>query len=217
MQRATSIDQLFKKRRKVLGLSHTWWQSFGYPEVDARIFIMAPPASGKTTFCAMLAQEFAKYGRVDYNSAEEGDSETLKLAFKRVGLQNSRSKVVVTAFTEVDPLMEWLDRHKSPNIVLIDSLQFTDMNKDSYKALVQRYRGKKLIISVSHMEGNKADGATALHAKRDAAIKIRIEGYVAFIEGCRYGGELKPIVIWEEGAKRYWGVEYDNIINNNTI
>lgn len=214
MQRASSIDQLLKKRRKVLGVDPELWRSFGYPELDARLFIMAPSGSGKTTFCSMLAKKLSQYGRFLYNSAEEGDSESLKMAFNRVNMKEVRGKVVITSFTEVEPLIAYLDKHKSPMIVLIDSIQFTDLTKDSYKTLVQRYRGKKMFIFVSHMDGKKPDGATAIHARRDAGVKIRVEGYVAFVETCRYGGELKAIVIWEEGAKRYWGTEYDSIINN---
>ena len=50
----------------------------------------------------------------------------------------------------------------------------------------------------------------AVDVEVDVDIKVRVEGFVAFVRS-RYGGN-KPFVIWEEGAKKYWGRKYRFII-----
>ena len=69
---------------------------------------------------------------------------------------------------------------------------------------------KKSFIFLSHASGKLPDGKTADKIRYDAGIKTRIEGYIAFPIS-RYGGN-KPYVIWEEGARKYWGRNYKRIL-----
>ena len=41
-------------------------------------------------------------------------------------------------------------------------------------------------------------------------IKILVEGFVAIVKVSRYGSK-KNMVIWEDGAKEYWGKEYKKL------
>lgn len=41
-----------------------------------------------------------------------------------------------------------------------------------------------------------------------------MKGYVAFVVS-RYGGN-KPYVIWEDGAKKFWGDKYNEVVLEQT-
>lgn len=210
MGRAISIDQLFNTRRKYIPLEGEWLMRLGKPEIGARWFVMAPTGSGKSTFVSMLSKELSKYGRVGYCSAEEGDSESLKMAFKRVDMKDVKGKVIVYDHSDVESLTEDLKKHKSPSIIVIDTVQFFEMTKKQYKELIKAFPNKTFIW-ISHMDGKNPDGKLAEHIWRDSAIKINIEGFVAFIRSSRYGGDWRPVMIWEEGAKKYHGPDFFNI------
>ena len=85
---------------------------------------------------------------------------------------------------------------------MIDSIQYSGMSYAQYKEFRKRFRNKILII-VSHAEGKEPQGATARRIRYDASVKVRVEGYKAFITS-RYGGG-EPFTIWEDGATKYWG------------
>lgn len=206
MGRAISLSQLFGKRRKYLPLEGEWLARVGKPEVNCRWFIMAPTGSGKTTLIAMIAKELAKYGRVALDSAEEGDSASLMLALKRVGADKLRGRLIIYDCKDVASLDAFLSKQKSPNIVILDSIQFFEMTKKEYDALMTKYP-EKTFVFVSHMEGKNPQGALAAHIWKDSGIKIVIEAFVAFIRSSRYGGNLKPVIIWEEAARKYHAID----------
>jgi thymidylate kinase len=207
MGRAISVNQLLTKRRKYLELSAEWLGRVGKPEVGNRWFIMAPTGSGKTTFICQLAKDLCENNRVGYVSAEEGDSVSLRLALERVGVSNFRTRFIIYDHRDVDALDADLAKHKSPNVVIVDSVQFFSMTKKKYQELVRKHPNKTFIW-VSHMDGKKADGELAMFIWRDSGVKIVIEGYAAFIRSSRYGGSLKPWIVWRDGAEKYHGFDF---------
>jgi hypothetical protein len=209
MGRAVSINELYNKKRKLLNFAGEWLESFGKPELKGTIFIHGNSGNGKTTFVAMLFKYLSNFGRGAYNSLEEGDSESLKLAFKKVGMQDVKSKVILLDKENMTDLKERLRKHKAPKIVVIDSIQYTRMKTTDWLDMVAEFNNT-LFVVVSQSTGKKPKGTLADDIYYDASIKIWVEGYVAFVKS-RYGGS-KPYVIWKEGAEKYWGSEI--LLNN---
>lgn len=207
MARAISVNQLMTKRRQYLKLTPNWVGKVGLPEVSNRWFIMAPTGSGKTTFICQLAKDLCVENRVGFVSAEEGDSVSLRMAFERVGIAALRTRLIIYDHQDIEALDADLSKHKSPNVIIIDTVQFFSMTKKKYQELVRKHP-TKTFIWVSHMDGKKADGDLAVFIWRDSGIKIVIEGYVAMIRSSRYGGTLKPHIIWPEGAEKYHGFDF---------
>jgi hypothetical protein len=201
LKRAATPTQLFNTKFDVLPFDGRWLNSFGMPERNKPWFIMAPVASGKTTFVSMLCKYLSKFGRVAYNSVEEGISASLKQAFKRAGI-TAKNKILVLDKESCSELTIRLKRHKSPDFIVIDTQQHSDMGKREYLKLKHQFP-KKMFIIISHMDGAKPEGRVAKFIYQDAAVKIRIEGYKAFVNS-RYGGN-EPLVIWQDGADNYWG------------
>lgn len=204
MKRAYSVRNVADARFNTLRLDGQWESAIGTPELTGSWFIYGAPKNGKTTFALQLAKYLTGFGRVAYDSVEEGLSLTMQMAMRRVGMEEVGSRLVLLEKEDVTELAERLKRHKSPDIVIIDSVQFLDLKWSEYKRLKEAFPAK-LFIYISHIDGKQPDGNTARRIWRDANVYFNIEGFRAFPVS-RYGGG-EPIDIYPERAREYWGFE----------
>ena len=199
-----SVTDMLRMKKETYPFEGEWAETFGEPERCGVWFIWGRSGSGKTSFTMKLCKELARFGKVVYNSLEEGFSLTMKNALVKAGMQD-----VARRFVLISESMEELDarlkKRKSPGIVVIDSFQYTQMSFKDYQEFKNRHRDK-LIIFISQADGNKPSGRTAVSVMYDAALKIWVEGYRAISKG-RYFGSKGYYTIWEERAKAYWGEE----------
>lgn len=185
-----------------------WKAAIGCPELTGSWLVSGDSGSGKTTFTMMLAKYLTQFERVLYDSLEEGDSESIKMALIRVGMTDVNSRFLLLDNEPIDVLNYRLSRHKAPRIVIIDSVQYTGINYKEYKELKEKHRDK-LFIFISHADGNHPKGNVAKSIHYDASVKIRVEGYKAFVKSRYMNGESEPYVIWKEGAEKYFGINTD--------
>lgn len=203
LPKALSPRDLFKARIASLPFEGAWAEAFGMPARHGVWLIWGDSGSGKTSFALQLACELTKYGRVAYNSLEQGASLSMQAALRRHGLGEVRRGSFHLLTEDLDTLSVRLERRNAPEFVVIDSLQYTGIDYRGYKAFKECHKDK-LIIFVSHADGVHPDGRTAKKVMYDAEMKILIEGYRAISKG-RYipsGGTY--YTIWAEGASRYW-------------
>ncbi|MEJ5303232.1 MAG: hypothetical protein HPY80_03590 [Bacteroidales bacterium] len=201
-KRALYPTQLESKKMATMAFDGPWLALVGQPERSGSWLIWGNSGNGKTSFALQLAGYLTRFGRVAYNSLEEGISESLKRSVKINGLVGIKNLILLDK-EPLDELTERLERPKSPAIVIIDSIQYTGLNYRDYKNLRDSFRNK-LFVFVSHAEGREPAGRTARSIRYDANVKIYIEGYVAYAVS-RYGGG-KPYVIWEQGADNYQSI-----------
>ena len=114
------------------------------------------------------------------------------------------SRHLVFIKEDIPTLKIRLRRHKSFNIVIIDSFQYTQMTYRDYIQLKEEFPDK-LFVFISHARGKNPKGDAATSVMYDADLKIWVEGYVAFSKG-RYQGATGEYTIWEKGAYDYWNV-----------
>lgn len=200
MARAASVDQILKTRFKTLPFEGEWRASFGRPEMTGSWIIWGNSGNGKTRFALQLCKYMCNFGRVAYDSLEEGVSESLKSALIDTNMMDVRRKFVVLDKEPIPQLMERLAQPKSPNIVCIDSLQYTGLTYDDYKRIKEQ-NPSKLFIWISHADGRNPEGRVAKKVRFDSNIKIWVQGYRAEPVS-RYGGG-EPYIIWKEGYERY--------------
>ena len=205
MARAISVTQLYAKKRKLFQFDGEFAENIGLPEQRGAWIIWAQSGSGKTTFTMQLCKYLSRFGRVAYNSMEEGDSESLKLACRRVGMEQVKGRFIILDNEPIAELKERLRKHKAPQIVVIDSIQYSQMSYKDYIALKEEFKNVLFLI-ISHAEGKEPEGKVAKKVRYDAAVKIFVEGYAAFTVS-RYGGG-KPYIIWKEGANKYHGADF---------
>ena len=203
--RAISVSELYAMKRQTYALSGPWRDAFGEPERGGVWFIWGRSGSGKTSFVLQLCKELSRFGRVAYDSLEEGASLTMKNAFIRAGMQDVARRVVLLDGEPMERLDERLSKHKSPEVVVIDSFQYTQMDFAAYMDFKRRHASKLLVI-ISQADGTRPKGRTAVSVMYDASLKIWVEGYRAFSKG-RYFGPLGYYTIWEERAEQYWTKE----------
>lgn len=199
MARAASLDQVLRTRFKVLPFEGEWKDAIGCPELTGSWIIWGNSGNGKTRFALQLCKYLCQFGRVAYDSLEEGVSVSLVKAIKETHMMEVRRKFVVLDKEPIDQLTERLEKPKSPDIVCVDSLQYTGMSYEQYKALKERFP-KKLFIWISHAEGMLPEGRVAKKVRFDSNVKVFVQAYRAEPVS-RYGGG-KPYIIWEEGYRK---------------
>lgn len=197
-RRALSIQNLIDYTPKTLGFTGRWLDAMGDPEPYGSWIIWGASGNGKTRFAVQLVKYLMSFDglRIAYNGLEEGMSETYRRAIIDTGLQmEKQSRYVFWDGFDYEDMMERLKRKRSPNVVVIDSLQYLNITYDQYKELVRKYP-KKLFIWISHESGTEPKGGTAQSIKYNSNIKIRVHNYYATIIS-RYKGK-EVFDIWPE-------------------
>ena len=208
MGRAISNKNVVNAKFETADFGGEFLASFGRPELRGTWIIYGGSGSGKTTFVMQLSKYLTRFGRVAYNSLEQGLSLSLQKAWERVEMEEVGTRIILLAKESLQDLKQRLSKKQSPDIVVIDSVQYWHGLKWSDVTSLKDEYPNKLFIFVSHERGSMPDGKLAQKIRYDSDIKIRTEGYKAFVT-TRYevpelgeGGE--DFVIWEEGASRYW-------------
>jgi len=205
MQRAYSVDNVLNAKFNRLEFEGKWLSAIGKPELTGTWFIQGDIKNGKTSLAMQLTKYLTRFGRAAYNSVEEGLSATIQDAYIREGMADVAGKFLLLDKEEPAELIKRLQKHKSPEIVVIDTIQFWDMKWSEYKHLKHLFNKKKLFIYLSHMEGKQPAGSVARKIWRDANVAFVVEGFKGFPVS-RYGGG-EPIVINQKLADAYWGLE----------
>jgi hypothetical protein len=198
--RAYSVKNVLDAKFKTLPFDGRWKAAIGTPELTGSWIVYGPPKNGKTSFAMMLAKYMTNFGRVLYNSIEEGLSQSVQSAYRRVNMDDVSGRIILEKEL-IDDMIKRLKKSKSPQIIFIDSVQFMEMKFSEYRDLKEMFP-HKLFIYISHIEGKKPEGTTARRIWRDANVSIYIEGFRAFPVG-RYNGE-GYIDINKERAAEYW-------------
>jgi hypothetical protein len=203
MKRALSVNELLRTKSCLLSFEGKWEDAFGKPEYTGVWFIWGNSGNGKSNFAMQLCKELCKFGRVAYNSFEEGNSVSLKNNLLRNGMSSVSKRMILLNGEPLQDLEERMNRRKSPDFYVIESFQYANLSYKEYINFKQSHRNK-LIIFISHADGRNPLGRTAKSVMYDADLKIWVEGYRAFSKG-RYIGTTGTYEIWPEGSERYWG------------
>lgn len=204
MKKALSMVDLMRKNREVYAFEGALQEAFGQPEQNGVWFIWGRSGNGKTSFVLQLCKELTRYGKVAYDSLEEGDSLTMQNALMRVGMGDVGRQFILLneSLKELDTRLK---RRRSPDIVVVDSFQYAHIDLKQYEEFIDQHKNK-LIIFVSQADGLKPWGRTAQSAMYSASLKIWVEGYRAISKG-RYRGNLGYYTIWAEKAEEYWSAK----------
>ena len=131
MKRALNVRDILNKKYDVFPFEGKWKDAFDTPEVRGCWFVWGNSGNGKTSFVMQLCKELCKYDRVAFNSLEEGTSLTVQNNLRRFGMAEV-SRHLAFIKEDIPTLKIRLRRHKSFNIVIIDSFQYTQMTYRDY-------------------------------------------------------------------------------------
>lgn len=203
-RRAYNIKNLLAKKHKDIKLSKKWAEHIGIPESNGVWIIWGESGNGKSSYVMQMVQELCQHGKVIFNDLEEGTRKTAKKNVLRAGLDNDSKVIKNFNILDKEPMDEFLVRlrkHKSPNIIIINSWQYTGWNTRKFFDLVNEFPNKLFII-ISHADGDNPEGSVAKKIKYHADIKIQVKGFKA-IPTSRYEVN-EEYIIWEKGATKAW-------------
>ena len=207
MDKALSISNVLNAKFHTLDVDGEWLSAIGQPELTGSWMVYGAPKHGKTTFAMMLAKYLSRFARVAYDSIEEGLSKSIQMSMERVGMMDVCGRVVLLDKEPFPELVERLHRRKSPDVIIIDSVQFMDLSFAEYKKLKTAFPSK-LFVYISHVSGRQPEGQVAKRIWRDANVYFWVEGFRAFPTS-RYGGG-DTIDVWKERAEAFWALEKCN-------
>ena len=209
LKKALKPKDIMNKKYKTLDIGDDWKKSIGIPEASGSWLIFGDSGNGKTRFLLQLCKHLSKFKKVAYNPLEEGTKFSLATSLKDVEMSNPNNNITFLQQETLAELRQRIALKRSPDIYIIDSLQYLMKSPKNYKPIDIRDYKKllrdfpdKLFIINSHAEGNFPAGATGKAIRFDADIKIRVEGYKAFFIS-RFGGN-EDYTIWKKGAEQYW-------------
>ncbi len=173
----------------------SWAETFGCPEKNFKMCIWGNSGNGKTDFCVQFVKYVCRFGKVLYNSFEEGKSATLQLAFLRHNMIEVKGKVILGDRMSFDQLLESLAHRNSPRIVVIDSIDYMEFTKKQYQELTERFPHKAFIF-ISWSQGKQPLTSAGRAIKYMSDIKVYVDTYNAYPQ-CRFGGN-EVFNIWDK-------------------
>lgn len=208
MGRAISNKNVLTAKFEVAEFDGAFLASFGKPELRGAWLIYGGSGSGKTTFVMQICKYLTRFRRVAYDSLEQGLSLSLQKAWERVGMEEVGNRIILLNKESLSDLRMRLGKKQSPDVVVVDSLQYWYGFKWKDFTRLKDDFPDKLFIFVSHECGGLPEGKLAQKIRYDSEIKIRVEGYKAFVttryEEAERGEGGADFVIWEQGANDYW-------------
>ena len=202
--RAYSVSNLLTKKFSPLAFEDEWLACLGKPDRAFSAIIWGESSNGKTSAAIQLAKYLTKFGKVAYNSLEEGISHTMQMAIERTFMTECENSFILLDREPFDQMLERMKKPKSPQFLFIDSVQYTRITKNQYYELKELMQAKgKGIIWISQAKGKEPKGALADDIRYDVDLKLRVEGYKLFPAG-RLNGGGEPYTIWAEKAAKYW-------------
>lgn len=208
-KRALSVSDMLNYSPEVLPFSGEWREAIGLPEQKGAWIVFGDSGHGKTSFALQLGKYFAQIGkRVAYDSIEEGVSLSMREAYIRTGMADVAGMFILLDKEPIAELRIRLRKRRAPDVIIVDSVQYTGLSTKEYKELVDDFPDK-LFIFISHADGLKPKGALAQAIYYDAFVCMMVKGFKALVRKSRYGGNGE-ITISERLALEYWSVAGSN-------
>jgi Cdc6-like AAA superfamily ATPase len=203
LQRLMTLRNALGVKVKKFEFEGDWADAFGQPQAVGVWFVYGNSGHGKTSFVLMLIKKLAQSERVLFVSYEEGTSSaSLQEGILKFGLLEVEKRAWICT-DSLEELEARLSTPRSPDVIVIDSLEHSEIKSVSQLASLSRKFKNKLFVIVGQAEGNLPVGKLGHDVLHYANQKIRVEGYRALSRG-RSMGSKKYLTIWEEEAKLYW-------------
>ncbi len=202
--RAYSVSNVLTKKFNPLELTGEWEQTLGHPDKAFSAIIFGNTTNGKTEAAIKLAKELTKFGKVDYDSLEQGLSSTMQNALKRNDMEKCENSFRLLDRMPFDELLARFSRPKSADFLFIDSVQYMRITKTQYYQLKELMLSKgKGIVWISQAKGKSPKGSLADDILYDVDLKLWVEGFRLFPDG-RLNGGGEIFTVSPQRAAKYW-------------
>ena len=202
--RAYSVSNVLSKKFNPLEFTGEWEATVGKPDKAFSALVWGGTTNGKTEAAIKFAKYLTNFGKVAYDSLEQGLSATIKDALIRNHMDTCGNSFILLDREPFDELIIRMSKPKSPDFLFVDSVQYTRITKVQYYQLKELMLKKgKGIVWVSQAKGSLPKGALADDIMFDVDLKLWVEGFKLFPDG-RLNGGGEPFVIWAQKAAKYW-------------
>lgn len=195
MRRAVGVDEFLNKKFVCYEFEGAWADTFGQPETNFKMIIYGKSGHGKTEFCVKLAKYCCQFGKVYYNTFEQGISRSLQTSLVRNEIKEVAGLLIFGDRESVPEMIVRLKKKHSPRIVFIDSRDYLDLKTAEFKLLIDTFPHKAFVLICWESNG-RPKGEPAKDMEFMCDIKCRVFNFVATPRS-RYGGN-KPFVIWDK-------------------
>lgn len=196
MARTLGVSQIMKREYRTLCFTDRWLESFGEVGNPFTMLVYGHPKNGKTSFMMQFAKYLTGFGKVFYNSIEEGDAKTIQDALKRCKMDEIPSgKFMLGDRYYFKDLMEYLSTRDKGKFIFIDSRDYMNLTSHQYKKLITAYPNKCFIIICWEQAGKPA-GKFAKDIEYMVDIVAHVHNYRARVRS-RFGGGA-DFVIWDK-------------------
>jgi hypothetical protein len=188
MGHTIGIDSLLRKKYKCYGFDDELVDMIGDIEIGADVMIWGKSGHGKTTFAGHLTKRFASYGKVYYNSVEQGDSSSFQNMARHVGLGVLPANTYVVGHKDsYEEMVEKLKKNRS-RFCVIDSSYQMKLTYEQFRELKRLYPRKSFII-ITYADASGKNPKRTIDEDIRYLIDIKVTVYqgIAYIDS-RYGG-----------------------------
>lgn len=173
-KRKFTPQSLMDKKYQAVELNAHYKAIMGEIEANCTIIVYGPSTSGKTVFTLQLADYLAEhFGKVFYDSHEEGVNKTVQNRVKNFGIKSKRLHICDSY--EWDELVEEVDRCKY-RVVVRDSIQMSGMTAAQLKAFRAKFAKRKIIFIMVSFGEKPMSTKGANDLLHDSDVKIFIKG-----------------------------------------
>ena len=198
--KTTGLHQLGQMKFDRLPVKGDWERAIGKPTKNFSSIIYGSSGNGKTTGIIRFIKMIVGFDlRAVYFSLEEGIGGTMQDAFMRADMIKSHSgKIILAEDATLEEIITYSTKRGSPEVVVIDSLDYLNLTKEGYQLLRKKLKNK-IIILISWSEGSRPKTSAGKDIEYMVDIKLFIKQFVIFPKS-RFGGN-HPYVVWEERAR----------------
>jgi hypothetical protein len=202
MKRGLTLKNIVDAKIPVFDFTGEWFDAFGTPQRTGIWYIFGASGHGKTSFLLMLIRQLSAYGKILFESYEEGErSVSLKEGILRFGLLQVNSRVLVCTDSLKDMETRLKEKRSRP-IVIIDSLDVCGLKQPGQVVGLAQRHPNKLFIFTGWAKGLNPAGALGEGVLYLSNQKIFVEGHRASSRG-RSIGTVGYLNIWEQEAEKY--------------
>lgn len=202
--RAYSVSNIITKSFHPLAFEGEFEATYGKPDKAFSALFYGQSSNGKTEAAIKFAKYLTKFGKVDYNSLEQGMSATMQNALIRNNMEACENNFRLLDRMPFDKIIERFSKAKSADFLVIDSVQYLRITKAQYYQLKELFLTKnKGLILISQAKGKSPKGALADDILFDVDLKLWVEGFKVFPDG-RLNGGGDSFIVSPERAAKYW-------------
>lgn len=193
-----TVAEISDKKFKTLPFTGGWLDKMGEPEHNFKMLAFGAPKSGKSVEILKLADYLTNFGRVLYNSHEEGISQSLQQRIANFGITGNGSKLMFFNALDYDEMVDVAKKGRY-KFVIIDSAQYMKFTEANYIDFNARFSSKSLIIISQINAKGKTKGGTGFLHMVDIKLSI-VNGYATYES--RYRNEKYTIDLYNRNIKK---------------